>query len=159
MLDAMLAAFGPFIPWLIAFAVVAVIATAPLPTRSVGERRRDIWRGFRFESRRRVMGRAGGRCESASLVFWLRCPDAAVEADHVYPWSKGGATTISNGQALCSGHNRAKSSMTPPWWYVLLLERRRRRYFPTGEDVRVFATMTSEDLAARETWQAKRSRR
>ena len=90
MLDAMLAAFGPFIPWLIAFAVVAVVATAPLPTRSVGERRRDIWRGFRFESRRRVMGRAGGRCESASLVFWLRCPDAAVEADHVYPWSKGG---------------------------------------------------------------------
>lgn len=154
----MFAAFAPWIPWLIVIAVVMFVTTTPLPTRNTGERRRDIWRGFRFESRRRVMGRAGGRCESAMLLFWLRCSDEAVEADHVYPWSKGGATTVSNGQALCKGHNRSKSNMTPPWWYVLLLERRRRRYFPSGEDVRVFAILSPQDRAAREAWAAKRAR-
>lgn len=32
------------------------------------------------------------------------------EADHVYPWSKGGKTTVENGQVLCSTHNKKKSS-------------------------------------------------
>ena len=31
-------------------------------------------------------------------------------ADHVTPWSKGGATDISNCQMLCRTHNRAKGN-------------------------------------------------
>lgn len=56
---------------------------------------------------------------------------------------------VSNGQALCKAHNRAKSSLTPPWWYVLALERRRRRYFPNDADVRVKARMSAAERAMR----------
>ena len=33
-----------------------------------------------------------------------------MEADHVTPWSKGGATTIDNCTMLCTRHNRAKGN-------------------------------------------------
>jgi 5-methylcytosine-specific restriction endonuclease McrA len=33
-----------------------------------------------------------------------------MDADHVTPWSKGGATTIKNCQMLCKTHNRAKGN-------------------------------------------------
>ena len=32
-----------------------------------------------------------------------------MEADHIIPWSKGGTTTIENGQMLCKKHNNEKS--------------------------------------------------
>ena len=32
-----------------------------------------------------------------------------------YPWSRGGPTVLSNGQALCREHNRSKSNLRPPW--------------------------------------------
>lgn len=159
MLDVWIAAFGPSIPWLVAIGAVMIVFTAPMPGRGPRSARRDVWRGFKFAPRRTVLDRAGGRCEGAVFGFGLRCPDPAVEVDHVYPWSKGGPTVASNGQALCRGHNRAKSAMTPPWWYLLTLERRRRRYFPPGVDVRVRAVMTSEDAVARELWsRGRRSR-
>ena len=75
----------------------------------------------------------------------------ATEVDHVYPHAKGGPTVPSNGQALCSAHNRRKGAMRPPWWYLLGLERRRRSYFPEGADVRVSAVASAEDLAAHAT--------
>jgi hypothetical protein len=91
-----------------------------------------------------VFRRAGDRCE-APLVFVVgRCRHAAVEIDHIYPWSKRGATVTSNGQALCKNHNRHKGNLRPPWWYVLGLERRRRSYFPVGEAVRVSAAISAE---------------
>lgn len=33
-----------------------------------------------------------------------------MDADHVTPWSKGGATDIKNSQMLCKTHNRAKGN-------------------------------------------------
>ena len=33
-----------------------------------------------------------------------------MDADHVTPWSKGGATDIKNCQMLCRTHNRAKGN-------------------------------------------------
>jgi len=119
----------------------------------------DVLRGFRFDARRIVLGRAGNRCEGPLFVAWGRCQGEAEEVDHVYPWSKGGSTVVSNGQALCRRHNRSKSNQTPSWWYVLSLERRRRQYFPIGDEVRVHATMSASDREARQAWtERKRTR-
>lgn len=116
---------------------------------------RDVWRGFKFKTRAIVLERAGGRCEAGSFFGLGRCGYEAVEVDHVFPYSKGGPTVVSNGQALCRDHNRRKRDLTPPWWYVLSLERRRRSYFPADADVRVVARMNALERRARETWLAK----
>lgn len=140
----------PFLPWVALLAGLLVVLKAPLPSRGPGLfARRDPWRTFKYDARRTVLARAGHRCEGALLLAWVRCRDAAEEADHIYPWSRGGATVVSNGQALCRKHNRSKSNLAPPWWYVLTLERRRRGYFPGGFDVRVSGAMSPEDTARR----------
>ncbi|WP_425465433.1 HNH endonuclease [Nocardioides litoris] len=93
------------------------------------------------------MDRAGGRCEESLLLAWGRCSRPAQEADHVCPWSRGGATMPSNGQALCRRCNRTKSDTRPAWWCVIGLERRRRHYFPAGSDVRVRGALDPVDRA------------
>jgi hypothetical protein len=85
-------------------------------------------------------------------------PHPAAEADHIYPWSRGGATVVSNGQALCRAHNRRKSNLRPPWWYVLALERRRAAYVPAGVAFRVHARMNAHERSARAAWMDRRSR-
>lgn len=138
----------PIVPMLIALVAVLVLLRAPLPGR--GPRgRRDQWRSFKYSARRDVMDRAGGRCEAAMFIVWGRCSGAATDADHVYPWSRGGPTIVSNGQALCREHNTRKGALAPPWWYVLGLERRRRSYFPPGARARVSARMSDDDRRLR----------
>ncbi len=154
-----LAGVRPLLPLLIAITAVAIVLRFPMPGRCPGFQRRDPWRGFKFEARRKVMDRAGRRCEGTAFLVWGRCSKRATEVDHVNPWSKGGATIVSNGQARCTHHNRSKSSWTPAWWYIVSLERRRRTYFPTGEDVRVFAAMSDADRTARAAWVGRPSRR
>lgn len=142
----------PFLPLLLGLLILIIVMAAPIPGRGPGWfARRDPWRGFKFDARRTVLARAGGRCEAATFFVWGRCTDLANEVDHVYPWSKGGATIVSNGQALCARHNRSKSNLTPPWWYLLGLERRRRSYFPAGADVRVRAALSADDRLRRTT--------
>ncbi len=152
------AVLGPNLGWLIALVVLLVVVRLPMPRRGPNSSGRDVWRGFKYAARRAVLARAGDRCEGAGFLAWGRCPSAAVEVDHVFPWSRGGPTVVSNGQALCAAHNRSKGAMTPPWWYVLSLERRRLGYFPKGTDVRVFAVMSAEDAAARASVAGVRSR-
>lgn len=150
MIEALLSGVRPLLPLFAVLLAVAVVLGAPLPRRGPGWfARRDPWRGFKYEARRIVLSRAGGRCEAAAFIAWGRCRQIADQVDHVYPWSKGGATIVSNGQALCAHHNRSKASRTPPWWYVLSLERRRRCYFPESADVRVRGSMTEADRALR----------
>lgn len=160
LLSGVLRGLEPVLPWLIGIAAFALVVGCPLPGRGPGlSRRRDPWRGFKFEARRAVLARAGNRCEAALLLAWVRCQEPSQEVDHIYPWSRAGATVVSNGQALCRSHNRSKSNLTPPWWYVLSLERRRRKYYPTGEDVRVSGSMSAEGRAARATWAGRRNAR
>jgi hypothetical protein len=140
----------PYVPVLALLGALLVVLASPLPGR--GPRlfqRRDPWRGFKFTTRRAVMTRAGGRCEAPTFLVWGRCHDPATEVDHVYPWSRGGPTVVSNGQALCRTHNRRKSNLRPPWWYVLSLERRRAAYFPPDVTVRVLGRMNADERAAR----------
>ena len=51
---------------------------------------------------------ADGKCQNCgeALEDW--------EADHIYPHSKGGETTLTNGQALCKKCNRAKGDFAYP---------------------------------------------
>lgn len=142
----------PWLPLLVPLFGVLVVVSLPMPGR--GPRlfqRRNPWRGFKFAARRAVFDRAGGRCEGALFLAWGRCKAPAVEADHVYPWSRSGPTVLSNGQALCKEHNRRKSNLRPPWWYVRALERRRAKYFPSGTEARFLARMNDTEKAARRT--------
>ena len=86
-----------------------------MPGRGPNWSQCDPWRGFKYRARATVLERAGGRCEGSVLLAWGRCADAAVEVVHVFPYSKGGPTVVSNGQALCRDHNRRKGSINPPW--------------------------------------------
>lgn len=142
--------------WLVPLLLIGAVLNFPMLGRGPNSSKRDPWRGFKYGARATVLERAGGRCEGSVLLAWGRCPEAAVEVDHVFPYSKGGPTVVSNGQALCRDHNRRKGSMNPPWWYVRALEKRRRGYFPQGVDVRVFAVMNDAERAARELWSRKR---
>jgi len=148
-LVAVLAGLTPVLPQLIGIAALVIVLGCPMPGR--GPRMfqaQDPWRLFKYEARRVVMSRAGNRCEGSAFLAWGRCSEVAAEADHVYPWTRGGPTTMRNGQALCRGHNRRKAAMRPPWWYLLALEHRRRSYFPSGTDVRVTASMSAAEREA-----------
>lgn len=158
--EAFLAGILPMLPQLCLIFLALLVLTCPIPGR--GPRlfqRQDPWRLFKGDARRAVMARAGGRCEGAVFFGWGRCPDAAIEVDHVYPWSRGGPTITANGQALCRGHNRRKAAMRPPWWYVLSLEHRRRGYFPTDADARVSGKISASELAQHTTAPKRQVRR
>ena len=64
-----------------------------------------------------------------------RCRETeALEADHVHPHSRGGQTSIANGQALCKRHNRTKRARVPFTRSLNALARRRALYFAPGHD-------------------------
>ncbi|TAK69122.1 MAG: HNH endonuclease [Actinomycetota bacterium] len=155
-LEGIIGGVRPVLPYAVVVGLLLLILRMPLPGRGPRFfRRLDPWRTFRFDARRVVLAHAGNRCEAPLLMAWGRCQSTAEEVDHIYPWSRGGDTVVSNGQALCRSHNRAKSNRTPAWWYVVSLERRRRRYYPAGHRGRVKAAMAPADRAAREAWAAR----
>jgi len=164
MLDAFVHLFwvwiGPHLWWILTVLIAVAVLRFPMLGRGPDSSRyRDPWRTYRFAARDQLMARAGNRCEAPRFFAWGRCVSPAAEADHVMPWSQGGPTVLSNGQALCRGHNRSKGALTPPWWYVMGLEKRRRGYFPTGVDPRVVAVLGEGDHAARAQWQAGKNRK
>lgn len=95
----------------------------------------DQQRTFTQTQRNEAKRRAGGRCEHSYLG--LRCRAAGAHADHIYPWSRGGATRMSNAQSLCAAHNLRKSARIPSRFYIHRLQKRRAKYFPSGEEARV----------------------
>lgn len=92
-----------------------------------GRRYRDPQRFFSSAQRHELARRAGGRCEHKPLL-WHRCDRTGRHADHVIPWSKGGPTTLDNGQWLCARHNLRKSDTMPSPLYRWRLTRRREHY-------------------------------
>jgi hypothetical protein len=90
-------------------------------------RRRDSLRFFTWEQKRALRAQAGDRCEHKPLL-WRRCSRPAEEADHIMPWSRGGSTTLTNGQYLCHKHNKRKSARIPTPLYRWRLHHRRRHY-------------------------------
>lgn len=96
---------------------------------------KDEQRMFTGPQKQEAKRRAGMRCEHSSLGF--RCSKPGEHADHIYPHSKGGRTSMSNCQSLCAPHNLRKSAQLPSKFYMSRLETRRGRYFPEGIDPRV----------------------
>jgi 5-methylcytosine-specific restriction endonuclease McrA len=112
--------------------LMASLAIAAYRKRPIAK---DELRGFTASMRQEAKDLAGGRCEHS--YFWLRCRTPGGHADHIYPWSKGGWTTMANCQSLCVKHNLQKSAHLPGRFYIRRLEIRRRRYFPVGADPKV----------------------
>lgn len=119
------------------FLVVLVVVLVVLTVRAVRARMpvaKDSQRMYSPEQRKEAFRRAGGQCEYTGWLLWTRCRRPAEHADHLYPWSRGGATTLLNCVASCSTHNLSKGAKVLPVWQVRALVRRRRRYFPAGVD-------------------------
>ena len=115
--------------------VVLVVLWMARKARKARAPQNDERRMFSGWQKQEAKRRAGGRCEHSRLGF--RCHSPGEHADHIYPWSKGGATEMSNCQSLCATHNLRKSNSIPSHWYIFRLEKRRRRYFPDGTSPRV----------------------
>jgi 5-methylcytosine-specific restriction endonuclease McrA len=68
---------------------------------------KDGW----WEIRKKVVQRAGGKCESR-LAGGVRCSAPAVDCHHIRPLSQGGTTTMANLLMLCKGcHERRHTHM------------------------------------------------
>jgi len=94
---------------------LAALATATLRRLVVGPDSEvlDLGRSVRtFPSRLKqlLMIQARGRCQQPGCDS----PHAWLQADHLIPWSRGGTTSLTNGQILCDPHNKAKRDKPPP---------------------------------------------
>lgn len=92
--------------------------------RYATQRRRD---DFTATQRAKILARYGGCCywcrvlppyaevpvHYESRCRWVDGCNTCFEADHYYPRSKGGPTTVENGVASCRFHNRLKSDRDP----------------------------------------------
>ena len=121
-------------PWLAIFFGLLVVTSLIQKVRAVvhGGHRKDPLRRFSGSVRAEIFARAGQRCEQHS---WLvgRCRQTqSLQADHIHPHSRGGATALANGQALCRRHNKRKAARIPWNWELARLARRREAYFPAG---------------------------
>lgn len=102
------------------------IAARHQPNSYVQDPRRD----FTKAERRTGFERAGNRCEMSGPLGFGRCRRPAQHGDHHYPWSRGGATNLSNFVAACAPCNLSKSNKIPTRSATRGITRRRKRYFP-----------------------------
>ncbi|MBU1215618.1 MAG: HNH endonuclease [Gammaproteobacteria bacterium] len=83
---------------------------APLPKEEYLNQRktgRDPSLRLRFK----VLSRDNFVCKQCGASP-AKNPEVELHVDHVFPWSKGGETTIENLQTLCSSCNLGKSNLT-----------------------------------------------
>lgn len=102
----------------------------------------DPQRMFSPEQRREAFGRADDRREYTGL-FGARFRAAAEHADHAFPWTLGGATSLDNCVASCARHNLSKGAKVLTRRQVRRLERRRRGYFHPREPTSPSSVATS----------------
>lgn len=122
--------------WLAVLAAVVVVVLIARRVRSMRPVTTDPQRAYTPAQRATAFERAGHQCEYMSWGI-SRCTSPGEHADHLYPWSRGGATSLANCVASCAHHNTSKGAKVLAWWKVRWLESRRRRYFPPGVPVKV----------------------
>lgn len=69
---------------------------------------KDDQRLFSHEQRLAIYRRDDGECKVAIKCHGVKCEWDNWAADHIKPWSKGGRTTVANGQVACIPCNSAK---------------------------------------------------
>ena len=123
-------------PWLGVVLAVVVLTVAVRFVRGIvhSGHPKDAVRRFSQPDRRVIFARAGNQCEHHFPIFGRCRTTSGLEADHVHPHSRGGWTSISNGQALCQRHNREKSARVPWNRQLNNLAKRRATYFLPGHD-------------------------
>lgn len=123
--------------WIMIGAVaLAVIAALGKRTKDGDDVVKDPQRMYTTEQRTESFARAGGQCEYMSWAL-SRCGAPAEHADHFFPHSKGGATSLLNCVASCAHHNTSKGAKVLPKRAGKFLEMRRKRYYPAGVPVTV----------------------
>ena len=85
-----------------------IVSTDPERLYSPAQRI-DLW-----EKQGGIIGKCDAVCpETNKKIPFDEVFDADLwQADHIIPWSKGGKTTIENGQLICALANRQKSNST-----------------------------------------------
>lgn len=71
---------------------------------------KDDQRLFSREQRLAIFRRDGGVCHIKRKCRGVKCGWDAWEADHIVAWSKGGRTTVENGQVACLPCNSSKGA-------------------------------------------------
>ena len=72
---------------------------------------KDNKRLFSHEQRLAIFRRDKSHCKLCRKCKGVKCEWDAWEADHIIPWSKGGKTTVENGQVACSACNSTKGDV------------------------------------------------
>lgn len=72
----------------------------------------DKRRRFSLHQRKAIYYRDGGHCQLQIKCKGEKCDFGSWEADHKIPHTKGGETTVANGQVACVECNREKSDKT-----------------------------------------------
>jgi len=68
-------------------------------------------RAFTYNQKNALWIKSKGKCEKCKVnLVPFKGEHNSFEADHKRPYSKGGKTTLKNGQALCRRCNRRKSN-------------------------------------------------
>lgn len=73
-------------------------------------KQKDDQRIFTKEQRLVIYRRDGGYCQLKIHCNGEKCNWDNWQADHIIPWSRGGRTTVANGQVACPACNAAKSN-------------------------------------------------
>jgi hypothetical protein len=121
-------------PWLVGLLALLAIGKVVQLGRAIvhGGPGRDPRRTFSRADKAHLLERVGHRCERHSWLLGRCRGTEALQADHVHPHSRGGATDVANGQALCKRHNKRKAARAPWTWELDRLARRRESYFAPG---------------------------
>lgn len=114
--------------WVLRQLVVAIRRAIPA--------NKDPQRMFTTAQRVEAFRISQGRCEFDGFWPFSRCGRPAAHADHWFPHTLGGASSMNNLVSGCAPCNLSKGAKVPTFWQTTRIERRRRSYFPPGVPLR-----------------------